>query len=170
MAVKVLELHHHGIRVGPSLSDVNKAYGFYHEVLGLEADPGRPVIPTIEGFWMDVGGTAQIHLMGVNGQSKFAQGPDKDPSRPHVALAVADVQEAKAELDRMGIEHWVTVGAVGPESQQIFMLDPFGNMVELHQAGTCRCITSKRRPVPDRAGRTKERSVGARRPKGRKAK
>jgi catechol 2,3-dioxygenase-like lactoylglutathione lyase family enzyme len=147
MAIKVLELHHHGIRVGPSLSDVKKAYDFYHDVLGLDADPGRPAIPTIEGFWMDVGGTAQIHLMGVDGQSKFAQGPNKDPSRPHVALAVADVQEARAELERMGVEHWVTLGAVGPQSQQIFMLDPFGNMVELHQAGACRCIASNR-PVP----------------------
>ena len=96
---------------------------------------------------MDVGGTAQIHLMGVDGQSKFAVGPDKDPSQPHVALAVADIQEARAELERMGVEHWVTLGAVGRESQQIFMLDPFGNMVELHQAGTCRCIRSKRRPA-----------------------
>jgi catechol 2,3-dioxygenase-like lactoylglutathione lyase family enzyme len=85
--------------------------------------------------------------MGVDGQSKFAQGPDKDPSRPHVALAVADIQEAKAELDRMGIEHWVTRGVVGPESQQIFMYDPFGNMIELHQAGTCRCVTSNRTPA-----------------------
>ena len=48
MAVKVLELHHHGIRVGPSLSDVKKAYGFYHDVLGLDADQGRPTIPTID--------------------------------------------------------------------------------------------------------------------------
>jgi catechol 2,3-dioxygenase-like lactoylglutathione lyase family enzyme len=166
MAVKVLELHHHGIRVGPSLSDVKKAYCFYHDVLGLDADPGRPVIPTIEGFWMDVGGTAQIHLMGVDGQSKFAQGPNKDPSRPHVALAVADVQEARAELERMGVEHWVTVGAVGPQSQQIFMLDPFGNMVELHQAGTCRCIARNRRSV---ASPTSERRGGGRRPKRRKA-
>ena len=37
MAVKVLELHHHGIRVGPSPADVKKAYGFYHDVLGLDA-------------------------------------------------------------------------------------------------------------------------------------
>ncbi len=133
MAVKVLELHHHGIRVGPSPTDVKKAYGFYHDVLGLDADQGRPVIPTIDGFWMDVGGTAQIHLMGV--------------SRPHVALAVPDIQEAKAELDRMGVEHWVTRGVVGPESQQIFMYDPFGNMIELHQAGTCRCVTGNRQPV-----------------------
>jgi hypothetical protein len=25
--------------------------------------------------------------------------------------------------------------------------DPFGNMIELHQAGTCRCITGNRQPV-----------------------
>lgn len=147
MAVKVLELHHHGIRVGPSPAEVKKAYGFYHDVLGLSADQGRPVIPTIDGYWMDVGGTAQIHLMGVDGASKFAQGPDKDPSRPHVALAVPDIQEAKAELERMGVDFWVTTGVVGPQSQQIFMYDPFGNMIELHQAGTCRCITGNRKPV-----------------------
>ena len=147
MAVKVLELHHHGIRVGPSESEVKKALGFYHDVLGLDPDPGRPTIPSIDGYWMDVGGTAQIHLMGVDGQSKFAEGPGKDPSHPHVALAVPDIQEAKAELERMGVSFWVTRGVVGPESQQIFMHDPFGNMIELHQAGTCRCISSKRPAV-----------------------
>jgi hypothetical protein len=30
------------------------------------------------------------------------------------------------------------------ESQQAFMHDPFGNMIELHQAGTCRCVTAAR--------------------------
>ena len=72
MAVKVLELHHHGIRVGASPEEVAKARRFYGDVLGLQPDAGRPTIPTIDGYWMDVGGTAQIHLMGVNGQSKFA--------------------------------------------------------------------------------------------------
>ena len=65
MAIQVLELHHHGIRVGPSKDDVAKARKFYGEVLGLDHDPGRPVIQTIDGNWMDVGGTAQIHLIGV---------------------------------------------------------------------------------------------------------
>ena len=147
MAIKVLELHHHGIRIGPSEGDVKKALSFYHDVLGLDPDPGRPHIPTIDGYWMDVGGTAQIHLMGVNGQSKFAEGPGKDPSQPHVALAVPDIQEAKQELERLGASFWVTRGVVGPESQQIFMHDPFGNMIELHQIGTCRCITKSRKPV-----------------------
>ena len=144
MAIKVLELHHPGIRIGPKADDVKKALGFYQDVLGLSPDPGRPTIPTIDGYWMDVGGTSQIHLMGVDGQSKFAEGPDKDPSHPHVALAVADIQEARQELDRMGVSYWVTRGVVGPQSQQIFMKDPFGNMIELHQADSCSCVARTR--------------------------
>jgi catechol 2,3-dioxygenase-like lactoylglutathione lyase family enzyme len=150
MAVKVLELHHHGIRVGPSEREVKKALTFYHDVLGLEPDPGRPFIPTIDGYWMDVG-TSQIHLMGVDGQSKFAEGPGKDPASTHVALAVPDIQEARVELERLGVDFWVTRGVVGPESQQIFLHDPFGNMIELHQIGTCRCNSFKR---PDPAAKS----------------
>ena len=144
MAVKVLELHHHGIRIGPSAEAVATARKFYGDVLGLNHDPGRPNIPTIDGYWMDVGGTTQIHLMGVDGLSKFAKGPGRDPSHPHVALAVADIQETKKELERLGVEYWVAESVVGPQSQQIFMKDPFGNMIELHQIDTCRCVTSRR--------------------------
>jgi len=144
MAVKVLKLHHHGIRVGASPEEVAKARTFYGDVLGLQHDAGRPHIPTIDGYWMDVGGTAQIHLMGVNGQSKFAKGPGQDPSLPHVALAVADIRETRKELDRLGVEYWVAENVVAPQSQQIFMKDPFNNMIELHQIDTCRCVTSRR--------------------------
>src|SRR6266513_3367540 len=125
MALKVLELHHHGIRVGGTEADADRALAFYRNVLGLSPDPGRPNIPTIDGYWMDVGGTAQIHLMGVNGQSKFAKGPGQDPSLPHVALAVADIQEAKKELDRLGVDYWAAESVVGPQSLQLFMKDPF---------------------------------------------
>ncbi len=59
-------------------------------------------------------------------------GPHKDSSQPYAALAVADIQDAKAELDRMGVEH-VTLGAVRPE--QIFMHDPFGNMMVTEPSG-----------------------------------
>ena len=145
MAVEVLELHHHGIRVGPTKEEADAAMHFYRDVLGLSADPGRPSIPTIEGYWMDVGGRAQIHLMGVDGMSKFAQGsPERDPSSPHVALAVADIQAAKKELDRLGVSYWFTRGIVGPESEQLFLRDPAGNMIELHQIGTCRCSGNTR--------------------------
>lgn len=146
MAIKVLELHHHGIRIGPTAEAKQQAHDFYHGVLGLDPDAGRPHIPAIDGYWMDVGIGAQIHLMGVEGESSLAQGPGKDPSRPHVALAVEDIQAAKKELDRMGVPYWVGKNIVGPASEQVFMDDPFGNMIELHQAGTCRCI-GKTRPA-----------------------
>jgi catechol 2,3-dioxygenase-like lactoylglutathione lyase family enzyme len=147
MALKVLELHHHGIRVGPTPEQVKQAFDFYHDVLGLSPDSGRPFIPTIDGYWMDVGGRAQIHLMGVDGQSKFAEGPGKDTASTHVALAVPDIQEARKELDRLRVDYWVSRGVVGPESQQIFMHDPAGNMIELHQIGTCRCVAGTRPAV-----------------------
>ena len=55
MPIKVVELHHHGIRIGTAPEEVEKARQFYTEVLGLQTDPGRPNIPTIPGFWMYVG-------------------------------------------------------------------------------------------------------------------
>jgi catechol 2,3-dioxygenase-like lactoylglutathione lyase family enzyme len=143
MAIKVLELHHHGIRVRPEKADECKT--FYEDVLGLRADPGRPNIPGIPGYWMDCGNDTQIHIMGCEGVSRYAQGgPDKDPTRLHVALAIPDVREAKQELERMGVAYWTIKSVVGPELEQIFMDDPNGNLVELHQIGTCRCKQSSR--------------------------
>lgn len=143
MAVKVLELHHHGIRVNPE--ETEKSLAFYRDVLGLSPDAGRPNIPGIPGYWMDCGNDTQIHIMGCEGMSRYAQGsPDKDPTRLHVALAIPDIQEAKTELERMGVKYWTIKSVVGPELEQIFMDDPNGNLVELHQIGTCRCKQSSR--------------------------
>jgi catechol 2,3-dioxygenase-like lactoylglutathione lyase family enzyme len=142
MPIKVLELHHHGIRIGKSDADVGKARDFYTDVLGLEADAGRPNIPGIPGFWLDVGneqGSAQIHVMGAEGRSPLARSDIEDPTIPHVALAVEDINEAKRELEARGIWYWQMQGLVGQNSNQVFVRDPFGNVIELHQIGTCRC-------------------------------
>jgi catechol 2,3-dioxygenase-like lactoylglutathione lyase family enzyme len=139
MSIKVLELHHHGIRMGTSEEAVQKARQFYTEVLGLQADPGRPNIRGIPGFWLYVGDAAQIHLMGAEGRSPVARSDKEDPTIPHVALAVENIQEAKQELDRRGIWYWQISGLVGQYSDQVFVQDPFGNVIELHQIGTCRC-------------------------------
>ena len=37
--------------------------------------------------------------------------------------------------------------------EQIFLRDPFNNMIELHQLGTCRCITKTRPAVAVRTMR-----------------
>lgn len=142
MPIKVLELHHHGIRIGKDTDEVKKAQEFYADVLGLETDTGRPNIPGIPGFWMYVGQgdqTSQIHLMGAVGMSPMARSEIEDPTIPHVALAVEDIQEAKQDLDARGIWYWQIQGLVGNNSDQVFVRDPFGNVIELHQIGTCRC-------------------------------
>ena len=44
-------------------------------------------------------------------------------------------REAKRELDRLGVKYWTLAGVVGPHLEQIFMDDPFGNMIQLHLLG-----------------------------------
>ena len=142
MPIKVVELHHHGIRIGDTDNDVVKAREFYANILGHETDQGRPDIKGIPGLWMFVGrgeATTQLHLMGATGRSPAARNDQEDPTRPHVALAVEDIQEARSELQRQDIPHWTITGLVGENSDQIFVEDPFGNVIELHQIGTCRC-------------------------------
>ena len=142
MAIKILELHHHGIRIGTTPEEVERGRRFCTEVLGLEPDHERPVLPGVPGFWMFVGDerrSASIHLMGAEGVSPLARSVREDPTLPHVALAVEDIQEARRELERMGIWFWQIQGLVGENSDQVFVEDPFGNVIELHQIGTCRC-------------------------------
>src|SRR2546425_8633853 len=100
MAIRVLELHHHGIRVGATQEDADKAMRFYNEVLGLSHDPGRPYIPTIPGYWVDVGGRAQIHLMGVNGQSKFARSEEHTSELQSLAYLVCRLLLEKKKKTR----------------------------------------------------------------------
>src|SRR5260370_42340270 len=106
MAVKVLELHHHGIRVGSTESDADRALVFYREVLGLSPDRGRPLIADIPGYWLDVGPNAQIHLISVEGVSRLADGPGRDPAGPHLAPAGGGVQGARREPARLGGGYW----------------------------------------------------------------
>lgn len=142
MALEGLEIHHHAVRMRPET--VAAQGGFYSDVLGLSADPGARDIPDVPLFWMDTSNDTQIHMFAVEGVSKYAAAPDRDPFTPHVAFGVPDVEAAKAELDRLRVEYW---SAGRGERQQVFMNDPSGNMVELHQIGTCRCKKGSR-PAP----------------------
>lgn len=144
MAVKVLEIHHTGYRVDAAAELLGATQDFYANVLGLERDTGRPTIPGIPGAWINVGDVGQIHLFGGNQPSPVARGPGQDPTLPHIALAVADILETRRELDRMGVKYWQIEGLTSPDSLQVFMNDPCGNMVELHQVDKCRCRARNR--------------------------
>lgn len=157
--LKIVGLLHHAVQIDGSAEGVAQARHFYGEVLGLPLDGGRPDIPGTPGWWFNVPsepvdqpGTVQerpqgppplalrqIHLIGAH------EADTRDSSisarrveelgvsrRDHVAFAVADLQEAKAELERHGIRYVVQTGAVGAE--QVFFQDPFGNVIELQEA------------------------------------
>ena len=44
MAIGVLEIHHHAIRVDADQPKLDAVQNFYEGVLGLDVDPGRPTI------------------------------------------------------------------------------------------------------------------------------
>ena len=141
MAVKILEIHHTGVRIDNDAKLLNATKDFYANVMGLGSDSGRPTIP---GAWINVGDVGQLHLIGGDQPSPVAKGPGEDPTRPHVAYAVANIVETRAELDSLGVKYWVIEGLTSPDSTQLFMNDPCGNMVELHQIDKCRCRASNR--------------------------
>lgn len=143
MPIKIVALHHHAIRFPPGAGGTEAMRRFYAEVLGLVPDPSRPDLAGVPGYWMNTGSHAQVHLMGAEG-SLMDLGEGIDPSLPHVAFAVEDVAAARRELERLGITHRVLEGLVGAGSEQLFLHDPAGNLLELHQLGSCRCTAASR--------------------------
>jgi catechol 2,3-dioxygenase-like lactoylglutathione lyase family enzyme len=136
MAIDIVEIHHPAIRMETSGEET---LNFYEGLLGLKADPGRPVIPGVPGYWINVGEVGQIHIVGGAQPSTLAKGPGEDPTYPHIALGVRDVQETKKALEAKGVKFWSMTGINGPQAEQLFIHDPTGNMIELHQFDQCRC-------------------------------
>ena len=141
MPINVVELHHPGVRMSAGEAETS---AFYQDLLGLKADAKRPTIPGVPGFWINVGDVGQIHVIGGAQPSTLAKGPGQDPTYPHIALAVTDIQEAKAELEARGVKYWSMTGINGPQAEQVFIHDPSGNMIELHQVDQCRCRVANR--------------------------
>jgi len=49
MAIKVMEIHHHAVRIDSGNHPLETFLDFYTNVLGLENDTGRPTVPGIPG-------------------------------------------------------------------------------------------------------------------------
>ena len=145
MAIEIIEIHHPGYRIDDEAKKLDETVDFYTRTLGLELDRSRPTIPGIPGAWINVGEVGQLHLFGGKRPSPVAKGPGQDPTRPHVAFAVKDILGARNELDRMGVKYWQIEGLTSPDALQVFMDDPCGNMVELHQIDKCNCRRDNRK-------------------------
>lgn len=111
--MKPVTLHHASIRV----ADVGRSTAFYERLLGLRTlerpDLGLP------GVWYGIGG-GQLHLI-----ESQAMGAEIDPSGPHFAIAVADLDAARRELAAAG------VATLDPGGNQLWLRDPDGNVIEL---------------------------------------
>jgi len=127
--LKPLEFSHAAFRI----TDVDKSRAFYENVLGLKSLQ-RPDF-TFKGMWYGVG-SGQIHLI----VSKKQEGPD--PTGPHIAIEVEDLDATKASLKKMGVPFLdgdAMRMSLKPEDQrrlgrQIWVLDPDGNTVELRKS------------------------------------
>ena len=142
MTLKVAELHHLAVRIAPGPDAAGAALRFYGEILGLECDH-VPWDRAGESQRINAGAFAQIHLIAGAPKSTLATG-EFDLSAPHLAFAVTAIDEAQAELDRLAVPYRVMHGRLGPDSRRLFLTDPAGNLIELHQLGTCRCTARAR--------------------------
>ena len=145
MTLKIAELHHFAVRISPGPDAAGAALRFYNDVLGLECDHvpwDRPG----EGQRVNVGSHAQIHL--IPGLQKSALGTGElDVTAPHLACAVTSIDDAQAELDRLSVPYRVVHGRLGPDSRRVFLADPAGNLIELHELGSCRCTARAREGI-----------------------
>lgn len=131
MSIRVIRLHHHAVRVASSAHEIDRARDFYADVLGFKVDPERRSSNGTPGHWLQAGEYGQIHLIGANGHG-HSDPQNIDSTEPHVALAVADLEGARVELERRGIPFRISNG-VEPQLRHIFLRDPAGNLIELRQ-------------------------------------
>ncbi|HVN85406.1 MAG TPA: VOC family protein [Candidatus Binatia bacterium] len=109
-------LHHASICV----ADVARAREFYEQVLGFMPIE-RPNFG-FPGMWYGLG-EGQLHLIQRDGLARAEH--RINPSDPHFAVSV-DVPAMRAKLQRLGLD-------VLDAGDQMWVLDPDGNTVELRQ-------------------------------------
>jgi len=111
--MQVKRLDHTSVRI----TDLPRSRAFYEGLLGLRLAP-RPELG-VPGAWYDAGG-AQLHLIQ---QPKMID--DIDPTDPHFALEVDDLEDVKRTLDARGVPYRHFGGT------QLWIHDPDGNVVEI---------------------------------------
>jgi catechol 2,3-dioxygenase-like lactoylglutathione lyase family enzyme len=129
--LKTGRVNHIAFRV----TDVDKSREFYEKVVGLKKLP-RPQI-NIPGEWYQLGENA-LHLIGGERRRSGI-----DPTGPHVAIQVDDIDETKRTLEGLGITYLDAADLMknmklSPEQmkmvgKQVWVQDPDGNTLELQQ-------------------------------------
>lgn len=117
----------HYLHTALLVSDLVRAEHFYGTILGL-SKVDRPL--KYPGAWYQLG-NIQVHLMVHDAFSSPLPNPVKWGRNPHLALAVADLEAAKAHLTQHGCP--IQLSASGRAA--LFTQDPDGNVIELTMVG-----------------------------------
>lgn len=100
---------------------------FYGELLGLPETPRPKAFRSHSGLWYDIGGL-DIHL-------SIKQMPSEPDAYRHFGIEVEDVDALRAKMDAAGV---ITETGEPAPWKRFYMRDPFGNRIEIHQAGVLR--------------------------------
>lgn len=149
MPIRILELHHHAVRIGVTPAELDAARRFYTDLLGLSLDEGRSQATGSPGHWINVDAHSQIHTIAapVVADDDAMIKVGIDPRAPHVALAVGDIEEALGEVKRNKVSYVARRDRITGALMQVFLRDPAGNVIELHQIDKCRCTARSRVPT-----------------------
>jgi catechol 2,3-dioxygenase-like lactoylglutathione lyase family enzyme len=120
--VKVTRFHHVSVNIHDA--QLAEMVSFYVDLFGLHSKE-RPEIPGIPGHWFDVA-DQELHVVGAR-----PNGTAIDSTGNHFCIAVADLDEAIAELENRDIPYERAVQGV--DTVQIWISDPAGNTIELQQ-------------------------------------
>jgi catechol 2,3-dioxygenase-like lactoylglutathione lyase family enzyme len=121
----ILGIHH----VTFISSDLARSRGFYEGLLGLKADPKRPLM-SFDGIWYNVAAGQQIHLMLLPNPDAGVERPLHGGRDRHVAFMVDDVKALAAHLLAAGVAF--TLSQSGRSA--LFCRDPDDNALEFVQA------------------------------------
>ena len=103
------------------------AQAFYGELLGLMEIPKQEMMRSRGGVWFDAGGL-DIHLSA----EEHRTGPD---ANRHFGLECADVAAMRSRLEAAGV---TTEDGRPAPWKRFYVLDPFGNRIEIHEIGGLR--------------------------------
>jgi catechol 2,3-dioxygenase-like lactoylglutathione lyase family enzyme len=124
-SLHLMRLSHVNISMPKGSEDAARA--FYGECLGLSEIPKPEPLRVRGGVWFDAGGV-DVHVS----VEERPFGPD---AQRHFGIESEDVEGVRAKLRAAGVE--TEEGRPAPW-KRFFVRDPFGNRIEIHEAGGLR--------------------------------
>ncbi len=121
--IDFLGIDHHSVMS----SDITKSKFFFHTIMGLEIDPGRPPL-SFDGMWFKLGNSGQtLHCICLPTCDPTLNRPEHGGLDRHVALKITHLAPLIARLEA----HHIFYTKSKSGRRAIFFRDPDGNAIEV---------------------------------------